>query len=212
MSPTRRDSTPTAAWGQAALVYRPRRWNRPPERLEVEPHVFQQFRLVPLQRKNVVRAALHDFGRHGFLAAHRICRNNSSRYVYHVQQFRDGLDFVRFLRNADLLRNEPVLRRECADDVVCSVFGTGSTASNTRRNVSASGMPLGDSRNLRSQSSLSLPNISMSAKSSPSLTTVHRPMIIMSSNLWSTCPCDVRRGSSAFEMHSLSVCMSMHRN
>ena len=98
------------------------------ERPEVEPHVFQQFRLVPLQRKNVVRAALHDFGRHGFLAAHRICRNNSSRYVYHVQQFRDGLDFVRFLRNAYLPRNEPVLRRECADDVVCSVFGVGRAA------------------------------------------------------------------------------------
>ena len=91
---------------------------------------------------------------------------------------------------------EPSLRWYPNQSYRHSDSASGLILSNTLRNVSLSGIPWGSSRNFPSQSSLSLPNSSISGKYSPPHTTVHSPMIMMYSSLCRIWPPFVRRGSS----------------
>lgn len=74
----------------------------------------------------------------------------------------------------------------------------GLIFSNTRLNVSLSGIPLGSSRNVAKYFLRLLPNASISTKSSPPHITVHNPMIIMSSSLCRIFPYLVLLGSLIF--------------
>lgn len=74
---------------------------------------------------------------------------------------------------------------------------SGLIRSNTRRNVSLSGIPFGNVRNCLNHSSLSFPNSSISWKSSPLQIMVHSPITIISSSLCRIFPRSVLRGSSS---------------
>ena len=85
----------------------------------------------------------------------------------------------------------------------------GLIFSNTRLNVSLSGIPFGSSRNFAKFSLRLLPNSSISTKSSPPHITVHNPMIIISSSLCRIFPYPVLRGSFIFVISSFNFSISM---
>ena len=68
--------------------------------------------MVAFEREDVIGLLIQDFLGDVALAAHRVDGHDGTLDRHHVEQRRDGDDFVRLFRHLDLPEREPLARCE----------------------------------------------------------------------------------------------------
>jgi hypothetical protein len=90
--------------------------------LKVKSNILKQVTLVSFQPDHVICIAIDYFGHDNLLATHRIRRNYAPLNVKHVQKFRYGCYFIRFLIYLDLSQRYLVFCNPRADNMICLMF------------------------------------------------------------------------------------------